>query len=107
MNPITRYFAEEIALEHADGLVSRRDALRRLALLGLGATSAVSLLAACSTRASTAAIPTTPLEVSDAGAGTAIATTEITFVGTLGRSLAGAYAEAVSPKGAVLVIHEN
>ncbi|HKO83564.1 MAG TPA: dienelactone hydrolase family protein, partial [Actinomycetota bacterium] len=31
-----RYLAEEVAIDHADGLYSRREALRRLALLGLG-----------------------------------------------------------------------
>jgi hypothetical protein len=33
---IQRYLAEELAEDHADGLVSRREALRRLGLLGLG-----------------------------------------------------------------------
>jgi len=31
-----QYLAEEVAIDHADGLYSRREALRRLALLGLG-----------------------------------------------------------------------
>jgi hypothetical protein len=42
---IQRYLAEEIAEDHADGLVSRREALRRLGLLGLGGGAAASLLA--------------------------------------------------------------
>ena len=37
---LRRYLAEEIALDHADGLLSRREALRRLGLLGLGAVGA-------------------------------------------------------------------
>ena len=36
MTEFQRYLAEEIAEDHADGLVSRREALRRLGLLGLG-----------------------------------------------------------------------
>ena len=46
MTEIQRYLAEEIAEDHADGLVSRREALRRLGLLGLGGAAAASLLAA-------------------------------------------------------------
>ncbi len=37
MTELQRYLAEEVAEDHADGLVSRREALRRLGLLGLGA----------------------------------------------------------------------
>ena len=42
-----RYLAEEVAIDHADGVLSRREALRRLALLGLGVPAASALLAAC------------------------------------------------------------
>ena len=45
MTEFQRYLAEEIAEDHADGLVSRREALRRLGLLGLGGAAAASLLA--------------------------------------------------------------
>jgi fermentation-respiration switch protein FrsA (DUF1100 family) len=31
-----RYLAEQVAVDHADGAFSRREALRRLALLGVG-----------------------------------------------------------------------
>ncbi len=46
MTELQRYLAEEIAEDHADGLVSRREALRRLGLLGLKGAAAASLLAA-------------------------------------------------------------
>ena len=46
MTEIQRYLAEEIAEDHADGFVSRREALRRLGLLGLSGAAAASLLAA-------------------------------------------------------------
>ncbi len=46
MTEIQKYLAEEVAEDHADGLVSRREALRRLGLLGLGGAAAASLLAA-------------------------------------------------------------
>jgi carboxymethylenebutenolidase len=42
---LQRYLAEEIAKDHADGLVSRLEALRRLGLLGLSGVTAASLLA--------------------------------------------------------------
>ena len=45
MTEFQRYLAEEIAEDHADGLVSRREALRRLGLLGLTGAAAGSLLA--------------------------------------------------------------
>jgi len=40
MTEFQRYLAEEVAEDHADGLVSRREALRRLGLLGLGGAAA-------------------------------------------------------------------
>ena len=46
MTELQRYLAEEVAEDHADGLISRREALRRLGLLGLGAAASTSLLAA-------------------------------------------------------------
>ena len=42
-----RYLAEEVAVDLADGVLPRREALRRLALLGLGLPAASALLAAC------------------------------------------------------------
>src|SRR6185295_2924805 len=48
VTPLQRYIAEEIATDHVDGLLSRREAMRRLALIGIGAAAASSLIAACS-----------------------------------------------------------
>ena len=45
------YLATEIAIDHADGQLSRRDALHRLGLLGLSTVAASSLLASCSSEA--------------------------------------------------------
>ncbi|HEU4534041.1 MAG TPA: hypothetical protein VFS00_07985, partial [Polyangiaceae bacterium] len=47
MSDIHRYLTEEIALDCRDGLIDRREALRRLGLLGLGAASASALLVGC------------------------------------------------------------
>ncbi|HET7280571.1 MAG TPA: hypothetical protein VFJ22_21055, partial [Dermatophilaceae bacterium] len=41
------YLAEEVAVDYGDGIISRREALRRLGLLGVGGTVAAALLAAC------------------------------------------------------------
>ena len=40
MGAFQRYLAEEVAIDHADGMISRREALRRLGLLGLGVPAA-------------------------------------------------------------------
>ena len=113
MTELQRYLAEEIAEDHADGLVSRREALRRLGLLGLGGATAASLLAGFLAEAANARVR------SAAGAGAPAApsapvaeaaarpTREIVFRGPQGRKLMGAWASALKPRGGVLVIHEN
>jgi carboxymethylenebutenolidase len=115
VTPLQRYIAEEIATDHVDGLLSRREALRRLGLLGIGATAASALIAACgekrpaqpqeSAPASTTA-PTTAAAGSPPGMDTAVPTEPITWAGPRGE-LQGAWAPAQNPRGAVLVIHEN
>jgi carboxymethylenebutenolidase len=104
-----RYLAEEVAFDHADGLIPRREALRRLSMLGLGLPAATALLAACGGGDDTAASPapatsSAPAPTSAAPAQTAAS---ITFDGPEGRTLQGAWAPATTPRGAVLVIHEN
>ncbi len=109
MTPLQRYVAEEIATDHADGILTRREALRRLGLLGLGATAAAALLAACAGGdtgitdygpAPTA--PSTP-----PGSAAALPTTAVTFTGPGGTPLQAAWAAAQQPRGGVLVVHEN
>ena len=36
MTELQRYLAEEVAEDHADGIITRREAMRRLGLLGVG-----------------------------------------------------------------------
>ena len=48
VTPLQRYIAEEIAADHFDGLLTRREAVRRLALLGVDTAAAAALIAACS-----------------------------------------------------------
>jgi carboxymethylenebutenolidase len=107
---IQRYLAEEIAEDHADGYVSRREALRRLGLLGLSGAAAASLLAAAvadqaHAAARKRAVPAEP-QSGDA-VEVVLATREITFRGPGGRTLMGAWGAARRPRGGVLVIHEN
>jgi len=110
VTPLQRYIAEEIATDHVDGLLSRREALRRLALLGIGTPAAAALIAACGERRPPAATTTT--SVPDAPAGpppgmaAAVPTEPVSWAGPRGQ-LQGAWASAAGPRGAVLVIHEN
>src|SRR5215212_4096890 len=112
VTPLQRYIAEEIATDHVDGLMSRREALRRLALLGVGTAAASALIAACSEDKK----PTTDAPVTSSGPATssaappgtekALPTTPITWAGPQGE-LQAAWAEAPNARGGVLVIHEN
>ncbi len=55
---LDRYLAEEVAFDCADGLLTRREALRRLALLGLSLPAAGALLAACGSSSGSGSAPT-------------------------------------------------
>lgn len=110
MEAFQRYLAEEVAFDHAEGLIARREALRRLSMLGLGLPAASALLAACGGGDDDA--PAAPATSAPAGAPSAsrapqVASRPITFAGPEGRTLRGAWAAAPTPKGALLVIHEN
>ena len=111
MTELERYLAEEIAEDHVDGIISRREAFRRLALMGVGATMATTLI-------------TAEVEARDRGknqggghghghpdrsvtAWAPAATSPITFPGPLGTLQAAWAAPAGKVKGGVLVIHEN
>jgi carboxymethylenebutenolidase len=113
-NSHEQYLAQEVGVDHADGLISRREALRRLGLMGFNAVTASSILAACAQDAEERA-PASPTATATATAEPTVAPTtaegavaaeEITFQGPTSTLLA-AYAPAGEPKGGVLVIHEN
>ncbi|WP_304116814.1 dienelactone hydrolase family protein [Mycolicibacterium bacteremicum] len=107
MTPLQRYIAEEIATDHVDGLLSRREALRRLALLGVGTAAATALIAACGdAKQDVVATSTGPAEAAPPGMDAARPTTPVTWRGPAG-DLQGAWAEAAQPRGGILVIHEN
>ena len=119
MTPLQRYIAEEIATDHVDGLLSRREALRRLALLGLGTGAATALIAACGNAKQGTSASTSPTGASPSPTGAsptatakppgmdhALPTAPVVWAGPNGQ-LQGAWAEAANPRGGVLVIHEN
>ena len=107
------YLIGEVAEDFADGLIGRREALRRLVLLGLGLTGASALLAACGgddedgTAAPTGSGPTS--STSQQRPTPNVASTEAAIVRFPGPSgeLQGALAVPAERRGAVLVIHEN
>ena len=115
------YLTTEVGEDWADGIISRREALRRLALLGLSATAAVTLLEACAPAASSASprlttVPTGSVEPpATATSGESAATSAapdaldgvaITFPGP-SVEVQGFFAPAADPRGAMLVVHEN
>ncbi|HET7489718.1 MAG TPA: dienelactone hydrolase family protein [Acidimicrobiales bacterium] len=101
---LTSYLAGEVVEDFADGRLDRREALRRLGLLGVGMAAAAGLLAACSSggRGEQAATTTAPPTSTTAAAGE-----PIRFPGPRGELLAAYAAPAGAPRAAVLVVHEN
>jgi carboxymethylenebutenolidase len=110
MTELQRYLAEEVAEDDADGIITRREALRRLGLLGVSGGVAVTLLGDAAGDA--AAKRSDGRKRGDGRRGKAddwapLASAAITFAGPRGR-LMGAWAPATGKaRGAVLVIHEN
>jgi len=116
MGEYSDYLTGEVVVDYADGVIDRREALRQLGLLGVGVTVAGPMLAACDEEGGSGdasggpagGTSGTPGASGSAPAGPApLATEAITFAGAEGRTLQGAWAAAGSPRGAVLVIHEN
>lgn len=105
------YLVGEVTEEYAEGLLSRREAVRRLGLLGVGLPGAAALLAACGDDdeadsggpAATPAGPVAPQATApprrDVG--------KLVSYTAGGQKFRAAYKAAAEPKGAVLVIHEN
>jgi carboxymethylenebutenolidase len=119
---LTDYLVGEVSEDFVDGHLTRREALRRLVLLGLSVSSASAVLAACgsgedvatpSDSASASGTPAgsapadsaSPSGTATAGPDAAAAET-IRFPGP-GAELQGAFAAPADPRAALLVIHEN
>lgn len=103
------YLVGEVTEEYAEGLLSRREAVRRLGLLGIALPGATALLAACSDGDEAADVSATP-EGPIAPQATAPPGKDVGKLITFkagGQNYRAAFKEAAKPKGAVLVIHEN
>ena len=105
MDAMQQYLAEEVVVDYSDGLISRREALRQLGLLGVAAATATPMLAACGTapdpvapRPSSGVVPAGP---------SPLPVEPVRFAGPGSRVLQGVWSAAGEPKGTVLVIHEN
>ena len=108
MTEMQRYLAEEVAEDLADGIITRREALQRLGLMGITGAAASGLLASF---AAPVAVAEGAARGQARGRGHAttwepVATEEITFAGPAG-TLMAAWAPAERARGGVLVIHEN
>jgi len=120
MDHLQEYLAAEVAIDHAAGQLSRREAFRQLGMMGVSVTAASALLAACgddgseqtiapaaqpattaAAVATTAATPTTARPAT-----TPVPSQDITYPGPA-TTLMGAYAPAAGARGAVVVVHEN
>ena len=112
MTPLQRYLAEEIATDHVDGLLTRREAMRRLGLLGLTTAASAALIASCSEEPEEASAPASsytagpPGPPQPPGMAHTLPTQPITWPGP-SSPLQAAWSQAADSKGAVLVIHEN
>ena len=116
---LREYLTTEVGEDWVDGLISRREAIRRLILLGMTVPSASALLAACAAEATPSPALSTPQAAAPSPAGPAAgspatgsaaagspAGEAITFTGP-NNELQGFLASAAKPAGAILVIHEN
>jgi carboxymethylenebutenolidase len=111
---LREYLVGEVAEDYTDGVLTRREALRRLGLLGLSAGAATAVLAACAaddTGEASGPPPTSapPAAADPPGRAQSVGRgQEIRFAGPAGE-LGGAWAAptAGEPRAALLVIHEN
>jgi carboxymethylenebutenolidase len=107
MTEIQRYLAEEVAEDLADGIISRREAVRRLGLLGVTGAAASGLLASFASGTAVAEPATQDHQRGSSETSWApVARESITFAGPR-VPLMAAWAPAAKPRGGVLVIHEN
>ena len=105
MTEIQKYLAEEVAEDLVDGIITRREAMRRLGLLGVSGAAATALLAAFASKPAPAARRRRRRRGTETD-WAAEPTENITFPGPNG-TLMAAWAAADKPRGGVLVIHEN
>jgi carboxymethylenebutenolidase len=118
MTELQQYLADEVAEDHVDGIITRREAIRRLGLLGVTATAASAMLAAEAAAKGGGGHGGGGHDGGGPGHGhghapesatstwAPVPRESITFAGPTG-TLMAAWAPATTPRGGVLVIHEN
>jgi carboxymethylenebutenolidase len=110
MTEIQQYLAEEVAEDLADGIINRREAIRRLGLLGVTGAAASGMLTTFATGIAAAEPESQADRDSKRSASetswSPVARESITFAGPR-VPLMAAWAAAAKPRGGVLVIHEN
>jgi carboxymethylenebutenolidase len=99
------YLIEEITRDCAAGALTRREAIRRLGMLGVSGAAAAAMVAAAPVRATASTVP--PTDTAGGSTPTLGEGEEITFPGADGELIGVYSAPDDPPKGAVLVIHEN
>jgi carboxymethylenebutenolidase len=106
---LREYLIGEVAQDYADGLLTRREALRRLGLLAMTSSAAAATLAACGDGGESATGTRQPTAAATSATGTTTAATASPTVRLPGPSgeLQAAWAAPQDPRAAVLVIHEN
>jgi carboxymethylenebutenolidase len=104
MTEIQKYLAEEVAEDLADGIITRREAMRRLGLLGVSGAAASALLAA---GAAPVIAKRRRRRHSTETAWDPVDHQNITFAGRRGPLMASWAPAAGKARGGVLVIHEN
>ena len=109
-----QYLAEEVAEDHVDGIITRREAMRRLGLLGVGAATASAMIAAEALAHGPAARPRArprprprPGDGDARRVGAGRRREPITFAGPERRRCWRPGRRRPKPRGGVLVIHEN
>jgi carboxymethylenebutenolidase len=106
MTELQKYLAEEVAEDHADGIITRREAVRRLGLLGVSGAAATAVLGGFASAPAAAAGDRRHRRGRSMTDWAPVSTTAITFAGPR-VPLMAAWAAAEEPRGGVLVIHEN
>src|SRR3954454_10216462 len=101
------YLVGEVTEEFGEGLLSRREALRRLGLLGVGMASASALLAACGGGNATPAPTPTPVPTPPPATPPPGADAPIRYSANGVEYRAAYKGPSGDPQGAVLIVHEN
>jgi carboxymethylenebutenolidase len=101
------YLVGEVTEEFGEGLLSRREALRRLGLLGVGMASASALLAACGGGKAAPASSPTPVPTPPQATPPPGVAGPIRYSANGIDYRAAFHAPSGDPQGAVLIVHEN